>query len=69
MAFANRALGQPPKDMLAWQEKLCHTYGGLAGSSRAANPLNTPQFAFGAGHMAQTPLISSVLNGDSSKNS
>lgn len=24
MAFPNHTLGQPPKDMLAWQEKLPH---------------------------------------------
>lgn len=69
MAFANRASGQRPEDMLAWQQKLCHTYRGLAGSSQGASPLSPAQSAFGAGQMAQTPLISATLNGDASKNS
>ena len=69
MAFANHALGQPPKDMLAWQEKLCHTYRGLPRSSQGTGPLNISQSVFGAGCAVQPPLLSSMLNRDSAKNS
>lgn len=69
MAFANHALVQPPKDLLAWQEQLCHTYRGLPGASQGTSPLTTSQFVFGAGRAAQAPLLSSVLNRGSTKNS
>lgn len=69
MAFANRALGQPPKDMLGWQEKLCHTYRGLPRSCQGTSPLNPSQFVFGADCAGQPSLLSSMLNTDSAKNS
>lgn len=68
-SFADYTLGQPPKDMLLWQEKQCHTYRGLPRSCQGTSPLNTSQFVFGAGCAEQPSLLSSMLNTDSAKNS
>lgn len=67
--FADHALGQPPKDMLGWQEKLCHTYRGLPRSCQGTSPLNSSQFVFGAGCAVQPSLLSSMWKRDSAKNS